>query len=145
MTQRHMQSTCPTAATSTSISAHPRALRSLPSSQAQHNTTMLLELRMMPGQPAVVLGPVPFHHLQTIGDSLLQVVVLQNLAALVAVQRFGRNVTHSSNLHRNRKQFPSRNGMFGLWPQIQIATRLTPLRLENRRPNPPLEKCFGHP
>ena len=41
---------------------------------------------------------------------------------------------------RNRMRFPSGNEMFGLWPQTlsQIATGLNPLRLENRKPNPPL-------
>ena len=48
----------------------------------------------------------------------------------------GRNVTHSSNRHRNRKRFLSRSETFGLWPQIQIAAGLNPLRFENRKPNP---------
>ena len=50
----------------------------------------------------------------------------------------GCNVAHSSNPYRNRKQFPSGKGNFGLWPQIQNAARLNPLRFENRKPNPPL-------
>ena len=50
----------------------------------------------------------------------------------------GRNVTRNFNPHRNRSQFPSGNEIFGLWPQIQIAAGLNPLRFENRKPNPPL-------
>ena len=45
----------------------------------------------------------------------------------------GRNVTHSSNPHQDRKQFPIRNEVLA---QIQIATVLT--QIASKLPNPPL-------
>ena len=82
-------------------------------------------------------------HTPTLEPAIVGVVTLVAFHPQPQIaSNLGRSVTRSSNPHRNRKQFPSGNDIFALWPQIQIASGLNPLRFESRKPNPPLYVYF---
>ena len=57
----------------------------------------------------------------------------------------GRNLTCSSNPHRNRKRYQAGTKLLAYGMQIPIVEGLYPLRFENHNPNRPCTRWSEHP